>query len=101
LKQEWTIYRNWQQWVRKTQDEDKLIKGKQEWTIYRNWQQWVHKTQDEDKLIKGKQEWTIYRNWQQWIHKTIFLAKKVTEIKFFIVDYGYEILLTTLYLMKV
>jgi hypothetical protein len=59
-KQEWTIYRNWQQWVHKTQDEDKLIKGKQEWTIYRNWQQWVHKTQDEDKLIKGKQEWTIY-----------------------------------------
>ena len=50
--------------------EDKLIKGKQEWTIYRNWQQWVHKTQDEDKLIKGKQEWTIYRNWQQWVHKT-------------------------------
>ena len=34
-------------------DKDKLIKGKQEWTIYRNWQQWVHKTQDEDKLIKG------------------------------------------------
>jgi hypothetical protein len=42
--------------IHKTQDEDKLIKGKQEWTIYRNWQQWVHKTQDEDKLIKGKQE---------------------------------------------
>jgi hypothetical protein len=42
--------------VHKTQDEDKLIKEKQEWTIYRNWQQWVHKTQDEDKLIKNKEK---------------------------------------------
>ena len=24
----------------------------QEWTIQRNWQQWIHKTQDEDKQNK-------------------------------------------------
>jgi len=27
-------------------------KGNQEWTIERNWQYWVHKTQDEDKQSK-------------------------------------------------
>jgi hypothetical protein len=27
-------------------------KGNQEWTIQRNWQHWVHKTQDEDKQDK-------------------------------------------------
>ena len=24
-------------------------RGNQQWTIQRNWQHWVHKTQDEDK----------------------------------------------------
>jgi hypothetical protein len=27
-------------------------RGKQEWTIQRNWQHWVHKTQDEVKQNK-------------------------------------------------
>ena len=38
----------------------------QEWTIQRNWQHWVHKTQDKYTLQKpkwGNQEWTIQRNW--------------------------------------
>ena len=26
--------------------------GNQKWTIQRNWQHWVHKTQDEDKQSK-------------------------------------------------
>ena len=25
------------------------LRGNEEWTIQRNWQHWVHKTQDEDK----------------------------------------------------
>jgi hypothetical protein len=29
-------------------------RGNQEWTIQRNWQHWVHKTQDEDKQNKGQ-----------------------------------------------
>jgi hypothetical protein len=28
-------------------------RGNQQWTIQRNWQHWVHKTQDEDKQIKN------------------------------------------------
>ena len=28
--------------------------GNQEWTIYRHWQNWVHKTQNEDKWKKHK-----------------------------------------------
>ena len=27
-------------------------RGNQEWTIKRNWQHWVHKTQDKDKQNK-------------------------------------------------
>ena len=27
-------------------------RGNKEWTIQRNWQHWVHKTQDEDKQNK-------------------------------------------------
>ena len=38
------------------------LRGNEEWTIQRNWQHWVHKTQDEDKQNKGNQEWTIQRN---------------------------------------
>jgi len=29
-------------------------RGNQEWTIQRNWQHWVHKTQDGDKQNKTK-----------------------------------------------
>ena len=29
-------------------------RGNQEWTIQRNWQHWVHKTQGEDKQNKGQ-----------------------------------------------
>ena len=29
-------------------------RGNQEWTIQRNWQDWVHKTQDEDKQNKNQ-----------------------------------------------
>jgi len=28
--------------------------GNQEWTLQRNWQHWVHKTQDDDKHNKKK-----------------------------------------------
>jgi hypothetical protein len=28
-------------------------RGNQQWTIQRNWQHWIHKTQDEDKQIKN------------------------------------------------
>ena len=31
-------------------------RGNQEWTIYRQWQHWVHKTQDEDKEMKHNSE---------------------------------------------
>ena len=31
---------------------EKNRRGNQEWTIQRNWQHWVHRTQDEDKQNK-------------------------------------------------
>jgi len=34
-------------------------RGNQQWTIQRNWQHWVHKTQDEDKLIKNTTQHTL------------------------------------------
>jgi hypothetical protein len=50
VNEEWTIKRNWQHLVHKTQDEDKSkLRGNHEWTIQRNWQHLVHKTEDEDK----------------------------------------------------
>ena len=39
------------------------LRGNDEWTIQRNWQHLVHKTQDEDKTkLRGNHEWTIQRN---------------------------------------
>jgi hypothetical protein len=29
--------------------ERRRLRGNQEWTIQRDWQHWLHKTQDEDK----------------------------------------------------
>jgi hypothetical protein len=85
--EEWSIQRNWQHLVHKSQDEDKqhwrAIKngqsretdktfgtqdtgrrqtkqrGKHEWTIQRNWQHLVHGTQDEDR-----QNWGAIKNGQ-------------------------------------
>jgi hypothetical protein len=34
-------------------------KGNQEWTIHRNWQHWVHKTQDEDKQNKNTTQYVL------------------------------------------
>ena len=31
---------------------EKRRRGNQEWTIQKNWQHWVHKTQEEDKQNK-------------------------------------------------
>jgi hypothetical protein len=33
--------------------------GNQEWTIQRNWQHWVHKTQDEDKQNKKTAQYAL------------------------------------------
>ena len=46
------------------------LRGNEKWSIQRNWQHLVHKTQDEDKKLRGNQEWTIQRNWQHLVHKT-------------------------------
>ena len=67
------------------------LRGNEEWTIQRNWQHLVHKTQDEDKQtegqsrmdnpeklakfgtqdtgrrqtkLRGNEKWSIQRNWQ-------------------------------------
>ena len=32
---------------------EKRRRGNQEWTIQKNWQHWVHKTQEEDKQNKN------------------------------------------------
>jgi hypothetical protein len=96
--QEWTIQRNWQHLVHKTQDEDN-----QNWGAIKNGQsretdnigytrhrmktnktegQWrmdnpeklaTFGTQDtgwRQTKLRGNQEWTIQRNWQHWVHKT-------------------------------
>jgi hypothetical protein len=37
----------------------------QEWTIQRNWQHWVHKTQDEDKQSKKYNTICVEHHWTQ------------------------------------
>ena len=89
--QEWTIQRNWQHWVHKTQDVrqkkrsrmDNLEKlatlgtqdtGRQIEEAIKNGQSREtgnigytrHRTLDR----MSNQEWTIQRDWQHWVHKT-------------------------------
>ena len=54
-----------------------IRRGNQEWTIQRNWQHWVHKTQDKDKQnkrqhrkLKGQSRMDNPENWLHWVHKT-------------------------------
>ena len=37
-------------------------RGNQQWTIQRNWQHWVHKTQDEEKQIKNTKHHALDTN---------------------------------------
>ena len=47
-------------------------RGNQKWTIQRNWQHRVHKTQDKYMLenTEGVIKRTIQRNWQHRVHET-------------------------------
>ena len=43
-------------------------RGNQEWTIQRNWQHWVHKTQEVDNQTKNNK--TQHREKKQWATRT-------------------------------
>ena len=40
-------------------------RGNQEWTIQRNWQHWVHKTQDEDNQNKNHNALCVRHHYPQ------------------------------------
>ena len=106
--QNWTIQRNWQHRVHKTQNDDEYTwtwryhqinvreyrRGNQKWTIQRNWQNRVHKTQNEDEYTwnwryhqinvreyrRGNQKWTIQRNWQHSVVQLLFQEVQFSPI---------------------
>ena len=67
-------------------------RGNQEWTIQRNWQHCLHKTQDEDKTKRKYTtpyvlDTTMHKTEKSKIHNTICLGHHYTQT-FYHVDNG-------------